>query len=103
MSNLFTTPAARSTDPATSHAAARSVRATRTETQRKVLALLRQSGPCTDEELHRRYERMHGPISTSGLRTRRRELCDAKPALVKNSGKTRRLSSGRRAIVWEVV
>ena len=72
------------------------------------------SGRFTDEELWKQYEasRIHGTLrlqpigalpeqSVSGLRTRRSEL--VKRGLVKDSGKKRKLESGRMAVVWEVV
>ena len=94
------TPRARTTDPATSHQAARSVAHLR-QTQRAVYTLLALEGPQTDEELaYLWHERMADPISPSGLRTRRAELVDQ--GLVIDTGCRRPISSGRNAIVWGI-
>lgn len=98
----LTTPRARRTDPATSHAAARSVdREHLTHTQRVITTLLALEGPKTDEELLLLWnDRIADRISASGLRTRRAELVDA--GIVRDSGERRQLESGRMAICWEV-
>lgn len=95
-------PRARRTDPATSHAAARSVDpASLPHVKRVILSLLALEGGKTDEELaYLWHERIADPISGSGLRTRRAELVDA--GLVRDSGTRRAIASGRSAIVWEV-
>jgi hypothetical protein len=96
------TPRARLTDPPTSHRAASSVRNLR-ESQEAVLRCFLW-GPMTDEELVNAYD-PDGPLqehpqSPSGLRTRRKELCDL--GLVEDSGERRRLKSGRLAVVWSL-
>lgn len=94
------TPKARRTDPATSHAAARSVANLR-HSQQVILKLLALEGPKTDEELLYLWnDRIAERISPSGLRTRRSELVDL--GLVRDSGERRPLESGRTAIAWEV-
>lgn len=97
----FTTPRARLTDPATSHAAANSVdRSQMSHAKRVIVTLLMLEGPMTDEELLLLWnDRIADRISQSGLRTRRSELVDA--GLVRDSGERRPLESGRMAIVWE--
>lgn len=90
---------ARSTDPWTSWEAARSVRG-QTRTQAEVLYVLRRYGPATHPRIYKRVVRNFGPNhSESGTRTRVSELVEM--GLVKDSGKTKRLPSGRRAIVWK--
>lgn len=92
-------PAARRTDPATSHAAARSV-TNLTHAQHVIHTLLRLDGPMTDDELLLLWnDRIADRISASGLRTRRAELVTQ--GLVRDSGQRRPLESGRLAIVWE--
>lgn len=96
---------ARRTDPGTSHAAAKSLGDVR-PSQRFVLRALKRLGAATDEQLVSYYTECADNFpsvpaqSPSGIRTRRRELTDAK--LVIDTGKRRRLKSGRRAIVWKV-
>lgn len=94
---------ARATDPTTSHDAARSVKSIRPR-QRAVLAVLAER-PMTDVELvevygyrHRADADRYPRQSESGLRTRRAELVTL--GYVEDSTTTRRLESGRRAIVW---
>lgn len=71
-----TIPMARATDPQTSHDAAKSVRhETVTRAQIRILTLLCEYGPMTDEEIAQKWHaERNGPISPSGLRTRRAEL-----------------------------
>jgi hypothetical protein len=92
---------ARSTDPETSWAAARSITpdALRAN-QSAVLQVLGKYGPMTDEQLADEYARCDwfAPQSPSGLRTRRHELQEL--GLVEDSGERARLRSGRQAIVW---
>ena len=97
-------PVARSTDPETSHQAAASV-TNLTEKQDAVLDCLRTMGPSTDQMIQVRYANLfsfgHAPRqSGSGLRTRRAEL--VRKGLVRDTGERVTLSSGRKAIVWEV-
>jgi len=93
----FMVAVARSTDPATSHAAAKSVKVR--ESQTKVLGLLK-IGAATDEELSNRAMAHGIRISPSGLRTRRCELVDL--GLVVDSGVRVTTGTGRKAIVWAV-
>ena len=90
---------ARTTDPDTSWAAARSIdnEALRAS-QQQVLEILRKHGPLTDEAI---YRYVNGEQSVSGARTRRSELVDA--GLVRDSGARARTAAGRQTIVWEVV
>jgi hypothetical protein len=95
-------PAARLTDPQTSHEAAASVKNI-TATQSAILDLLRF--PMNDEELvnayYDRVNRGWAPnASPSGIRSRRAELADR--GLVVDSLMRARLVSGRQAIVWTV-
>ena len=93
-------PVARTGDPDTSHAAAKSVR-NLTNKQEAVLTLFQGYGPMTDETMRVKYlaSGHRGPQSESGLRTRRSEL--VRKGLVKDSGERVKLASGRMAIVWE--
>mgnify|MGYP000364252033 CR=1 FL=1 len=93
-------PAARATDPATSHQAAASVQNV-TATQSAVLRLL--TWPLTDEELVDQYYNLASVggapnASPSGIRSRRAELVAR--GLVQDSGERTKLSSGRQAIRW---
>jgi hypothetical protein len=95
-------PVARTTDPQTSHDAARSVENI-TETQNAILTLL--TFPLTDEELIDAFYNMADvagwkTASPSGIRSRRAEL--VAKGFIKDSGERRKLSSGRNAIVWSV-
>lgn len=87
---------ARSTDPGTSHDAAASVRHIR-ESQELILHTFRRCGPMHDRCLTNLLR--HTGMSESGIRSRRAELV-AKD-LVRNSGQTVRLQTGRLSIVWE--
>lgn len=92
---------ARSSDPGTSHAAAASIPVGELrESQQAVLALLREVGPLTDDEILECYQGRLPWQSPSGLRTRRAELVDA--GFVKDTGERRTLRSRRLAIVWAV-
>ncbi len=94
---------ARATDPETSHEAAASLTSDRLrESQYAVLDALIDHGPICDADLVDAYM-MHGYAprqSPSGIRTRRKELVAL--GKVRAAGHTV-LSSGRRAIVWEVL
>ena len=88
---------ARWSHPPTSHEAARSVVSIR-ESQKFILSVLQVDGPLTDEELFAAVTRRGRRISPSGCRTRGNELCKA--GFVCDSGKRRRLPSGRWSVVW---
>lgn len=98
---------ARRTDPETSHAAAASIDPdTLRQSLRDVYDLLAAAGSATDERLVTGFEFAIGdghvkPQSPSGIRSRRSELVRA--GLVRDTGRREILSSGRQAIVWEVV
>lgn len=98
---LDTTPRARRTDPATSHAAAASLSwDSLSHAHRVIRTLLALEGGKTDEELLLLWnDRIAERISASGLRTRRSELVHY--GYVRDSGQRRPLESGRLAIVWE--
>lgn len=99
-------PRARSTDPTTSHEAADSLTDVRAS-QLAVWATLFACGPTTDGALVDFYTALaeRGGIiprqSPSGIRTRRKELVESGD--VRDTGRKVRLTSGRRAIVWEAV
>ena len=100
---LATAAHARAGDPWTSHAAARSLDPDRLRaTQAAVLACFQYHGPMHHEALLAAYaaRRWQPPQSPSGLRTRTRELVEG--GLLRNSGRTVRLPSGRASIIWEV-
>lgn len=97
MTDLFTfldEARARGTDPWTSHAASRSVNIARTRQQ--VLDILREIGPCSDEQLVDSC-RTRFDISPSGVRTRRHELAVAGLVIEAGEAKTR---SGRTCLTW---
>jgi hypothetical protein len=96
-------PHARTLDPSTSHQAAASILETRT-TMSVILHILAK-GSATDEVIGYVYDGLvaadRAPMaSPSGLRSRRAELVELE--LVQDSGERRPLSSGRRAIVWQI-
>lgn len=90
-------PTARRSDPDTSHAAADSVTRVRA-TQVEILRMLNAGGPATDEHLARQWA--CGPVSPSGLRTRRAELVAL--GLAMWNGDKERMATGRMARVWEI-
>ena len=97
------TPVARTSDPDTSWDAAKSVKDL-TRKQGDVLWVIRYYGSTTDRDLVANHEAQFSfaqPQSESGIRTRRSEL--VKLGLVRDSGRRRRLVSGRQAIIWEAV
>jgi len=86
----------RSTDPSTSVEAAESVSPAIRDAQQQVLDWLgKQPNGATDEELLAAMG-----SRSSHFRTRRSELVDR--GLVRDSGQTRKLASGRKGIVWVV-
>lgn len=93
-------------DPPTSHAAADSARPGAATIRTLVLNTLRAAsrsrnlGGMTDEELVAYFDEQKLPGTPSGIRTRRRELVDADPPLVIDSGRHRQTITGRRATVW---
>ena len=91
---------ARTGDPWTSHAAAAQVTRIR-ESQQAVLDVLRNDGPMTDDQIGTALAFYGVPMSPSGARTRRRELCDL--YLVRDSGRTALTRSNRQTIIWEAV
>jgi hypothetical protein len=96
-----TIPRARAGDPQTSHDAAASVEHLR-QSQIAVLATLVTLGePATDEQIADAYRGRWPRQSPSGLRTRRSELVEA--GLVEDSGVRVTMSTGRKAIAWQVV
>jgi hypothetical protein len=89
-------PVARKTDPLTSHEAAASVtERTVSETKRMILETLALE-PATDVAIFLAWP--DEAMSSSGLRTRRKELVDE--GLVIDTGRREQLASGRWAIVW---
>lgn len=95
---------ARSTDPSTSHAAAKSLSSdTLRQRHLAVLSVLCERGPMDDQHLLREYPWHPAfkalPQSDSGLRTRRKELVSQ--GLVEDSGMKVTSSSGRQMIVWQ--
>ncbi len=91
-------PAARRTDPETSHDAAKSVKDLGFS-HRRIYTLFQKYGPMTDTSLRRVYrDEWLMPISESGLRTRRNELTVME--LVVDTGARQKLASGRQSIVW---
>lgn len=91
---------ARTTDPETSHQAARSVDPGRIrEMRQQVLVLFRVLGPMTQRKLVEQYQaRYDKDASDSSIRTRCHELVEG--GHVKDTGRKERLPSGRCAVVW---
>ena len=99
---MTTQPRARSTDPQTSHDAARKV-SNVAKVRNQILSILWQRGPLTDPKIAEYYfQRVAdgtAPMaSESGLRTRRKELVDM--GMVTTAAWKEKLSSGRYATVW---
>jgi hypothetical protein len=95
----MTIPAAhaRSSDPQTSHDAARSVKDI-SKAQRHVMMALNRE-PMTDEQISSwMYEWLGSLISPSGARTRRAELVAM--GLVEDSGQRGKTKAGRATIIW---
>lgn len=93
-------PTARTTDPLTSHLAAASVTmATVNRGYQAVLAAL-EDGPKTDVQIEAFATGRFGPLSSSGLRTRRKELVD--DGSIIDTGQKTQLASGRWATIWGV-
>lgn len=96
-------PAARHTDPETSHAAAESVRNI-TATHERILEILERFGEGTDEDIAAYYQDLAElfdwpPVSPSGLRSRRAELVFW--GRVVDTGRRGKTRSGRASIIWE--
>ena len=89
------TPAARLTNPDTSHAAAQSMREQARVQRAQIVACLRQHGPMTADEID---QQMGYRPTTAGRRMA--EL--AKLGTVRTNGETRLTRSGRAAEVWDV-
>ena len=104
MARLLLEAKSRASDPGTSQAAAQSVMRM-TDKRRAVLEAFQYYGPMTDEQLRDAYEARqrhyrwpeHG---ASGLRTRRSEL--VRMGALQDSGKKRRMRTGRLAVLWEL-
>lgn len=97
---------ARSSDPWTSHAAARSLDAPKLRaTQEAVLALFTEFGEMDHALALQSYDewrnaRLWPMQSPSGFRTRVKELVEL--GHLRDTGKTVLLPSGRKSIVWAV-
>lgn len=89
---------ARTTDPATSHAAAASVK--QRPGHEAILAILDLFGPHTDEALYE-WPEVRAVCSPSGARTRRAELVDM--GLVRDTGRREKTAANRDTIVWEKI
>lgn len=87
----------RRSDPDTSRDAAHSIEDIR-ESQRHVLAVVKENGPISDGDLHVVLELNETPMSTSGARTRRSELVEM--GFVEDSGERALTISGRDTILW---
>lgn len=98
--STVTRAVARRSDPATSHAAAASVMNIRAA-HRRVAQLFTTYGAMSDEEALEAAKADGWSVSPSGLRTRRGELCPPRGAGIRDSGRTRKLATGRDATVWE--
>lgn len=83
-------------DSETSEAAAESMKPDAATLRGQVLEFIRQANGATDEETQQGLR-----MNPSTQRPRRVELVER--LLVRDGGKKRRTSSGRWAVVWEVV
>ena len=103
MASILMQAKVRSGGSATSQAAASSASIAMTPKRLAVLNAFKRWGPMTDEQLRTRYA-MRADVpgqSESGLRTRRSEL--VRMQQLRDSGTTRKMSTGRQATVWELV
>ena len=90
---------ARTTDPSTSFQAANSITPQKMRaTYKAIVQALGSHGPSTDEEIASHIPA--GTQSSSGLRTRRNELCCKR--YVEFAGYKKRISSGLHAQVWRL-
>jgi hypothetical protein len=102
--NLAGEARARTTDPWTSHAAARSIPFDKLRaSQKAVYDCFMTWGAMHHDMLIENYEeakwrRGYPPQSESGIRTRTKELLEA--GYIEDTGKTVRLPSGRKSKVW---
>ncbi len=87
----------RRSDPDTSREAAHSIEDAR-ESQRNILAIIKESGPIADNDIHVCLELNDTPQSTSGARTRRSELVEM--GFVEDSGERSLTPAGRNTILW---
>ena len=95
-------PRARKSDPATSHAACKSITPQAvSRSQEIVLALLKRFGMLTDAQLETHAREEGVVISPSRLRTARKEL--VRLGFVADSGIVRPVSSKTKGIVWKDV
>lgn len=83
----------------TSREAWESTWATLPERSRWILAIYKQHGAMTDEELYDRYSDEHGGYRNTVLPTRNALY---KAGFIENSGRRARVKSGRSAIVWRL-
>lgn len=94
----------RSNDPTTSRIAASGIGATIiSETQQRILSLLRIEGPKTDEQIAERWADLWPEQRTSNasLRSRRSELC--RKGLVAASGDYGRTEHNRPTAIWRAL
>jgi hypothetical protein len=90
---------ARTTDPETSHVAARSVRNIKGK-QKQILELFKKYGPMAEDEMQRRADEEGLWPCDSGRRARRSNLVDK--GYLRDSGKREKTKHGRPSIIWEV-
>lgn len=93
---------ARNDHPDTSHEAADLITGVTGKARLEILTLIR-SAPTglTDEQLFALLDQANSTISPNARRARRGELVEK--GYVKDSGKRRRTTTGRQAIVWAAV
>jgi predicted ArsR family transcriptional regulator len=91
--SIFTTPAARRTDPATSHAAARSAHALAADHNARILAALRQWGAMGKDGIAHR-------TGLSGVAVARRLTELERTGLVMLTGRTVESDTGRQEREW---
>lgn len=94
----------RAGDPTTSRIAAAGIGATIiSETQQRILSLLRIEGPRTDEQIAARFRDLwpEQKTSTASLRSRRSEL--VRKGLVVESGHFGTTEHGRPTTIWKAV
>ena len=94
---LFEHARARVSDPSTSHEAANSIQVK--PSQRDVIAAFNTIGSATQKDLEN-YPALNVLYSPSRIRTAVRELADA--GLVVDTGRKKKLESGRSAIIWKI-
>lgn len=96
---------ARRSDPRTSWEAAKSIPSKRIRrSQAVILDQYREHGPMSDTDVWGHVRHMTSPsFSSSGARTRRKELVQMDPPKLRDSGRKGLTDMGHSTIIWELI